>query len=206
MSVELKAEALSGEDWARADFYALLSKLFSGRIDAEFLAGFKQFEKESVDPSSPLGFEFQELLRAIEASSMDAIREEYESLFIGVGKPDIMLYGSFYMAGFLNEKPLVALREDLAHLGLEAEKKLTETEDHISFLCEVMRYLILEDNPPLPFTEQVQFFTRHMAPWYTQLCDAIETNGQTRFFKTVGRLARVFFDIETQSFDFESAV
>jgi TorA maturation chaperone TorD len=197
---------LSGEDWARADFYALLAKLFSGKLDEAFIKGFDQLDKESIDATSPMGFEFQELIRAIGESTVEDIRSEFDTLFVGVGKPDIMLYGSYYLAGFLNEKPLVALRDDLLRLGLEADKKLTETEDHLAFLCEVMRYLILEEDPPLPFDEQVRFFTQHMAPWYGQLCDAIEGHGKARFFKTVGRLTRVFFDIETQSFDFESAV
>lgn len=206
MSQEQTQQGLSGEDWARADFYALLSKLFSGRLDDEFFKGFDQIDSSTIDVTSPMGFEFLELIRAIREHKPTDIRTEYDSLFVGVGKPDVMLYGSYYLAGFLNEKPLVALRDNLHRLGLEADNKLTETEDHLAFLCEVMRYLILEEDPPLPFEEQVQFFTQHVAPWYGQLCDAIEGHGKSNFYKTVGRLTRVFFDIETQSFDFESAV
>ncbi|MDX1669346.1 MAG: molecular chaperone TorD family protein, partial [Limnobacter sp.] len=188
MSAPHVQSGVSGEDWARADFYALLSKLYSGRIDEQFIKSFKQLDKSSIDITSPLGFEFMELIRAIEQTEPKAIIQEFDDLFIGVGRPDVMLFGSYYLAGFLNEKPLVALRDDLRRIGLEADKTLTETEDHMAFLCEVMRFLILEENPPLPFDEQVRFFTQHVAPWYARLCDAIEANPKANFFKTVGRL------------------
>lgn len=200
------SDSLSGEDWARADFYSLLACLYRGGLDQSFVDSFSQIEKESIDITTPLGFEFNELLRSIEQTSLKDINTEYDDAFIGVGKPDVMLYGSYYMAGFLNEKPLIALRDDLARLGLEADKTLTETEDHMAFLCEVMRHLILSDDPPIAFEEQINFFRAHLAPWYEKLCDAVEMSGKTSFYKTVGRMTRVFFDVETQSFDFESTV
>lgn len=197
---------ISGEDWARADFYALLSRLYAGEIDKEFVAKFAQLDIDEIDQTSPLGFEFAELVRQIRGHTINGINSEYDDVFIGVGKPDILLYGSYYLAGFLNEKPLVALRDDLAKLGLQPDASLTETEDHLAFLSEVMRYLILADDPPVPIEDQIAFFRSHIASWYGQVCDAIENSGKTNFYKTVGRMTRVFFDVETQSFDFESTV
>ena len=207
MSVQPKSDdLLAGEDWARADFYGLISQLFSGRVTDEFLARFREIDRSEMDITSPLGFEFSELVRVVSTVDAKQINAEFDDNFIGVGKPDVMLYGSYYISGFLNEKPLVALRDDLARFGLARDEGMVETEDHIAFLCEVMRYLILADDPPVAFSEQQVFFQQHVAPWYGRLSDAIESAPRTDFYKTVGRLARVFFDVETQSFDFESAV
>jgi TorA maturation chaperone TorD len=205
-SVDNQDELIAGEDWARADFYALLAQLYSGKTTDEFLARFRSMEWEQLDRTSPLGFEFGELVRAVEQTDAKSINQEFVDAFIGVGKPDVMLFGSYYMAGFLHEKPLVDLRDDLAKLGLTRDDAMIETEDHIGFLMEVMRYLILEDSPPIPVADQQAFFQKHIAPWYAKMTDAIEQSGNTDFFKTVGRLTHVFLDIETQSFDFESAV
>ncbi|HEY1058761.1 MAG TPA: molecular chaperone TorD family protein [Limnobacter sp.] len=197
---------LAGEDWARADFYGLLSALMSGKVDDAFLARFREIDRSQLDITSPIGFEFSELIRHVSDVDARQIIEEYNDCFVGVGKPDVMLYGSYYLAGFLNEKPLVALRNDLARFGLTRDEAMVETEDHVAFLCEVMRYLILADDPPVSFDQQRAFFHAHLAPWYGRLADAIEQCGSANFYKTVGRLLRVFLDVEAQSFDFESAV
>ncbi|HEX4879188.1 MAG TPA: molecular chaperone TorD family protein [Limnobacter sp.] len=198
--------SIAGEDWARADFYGLLSHLFSGQVSNEFLARFKQINRSELDVTTPLGFEFAELLRVIARFDATQINQEFVDTFVGVGRPDVLPYGSYYIAGYTNEKPLVALRDDLARLGIVRDEKIVETEDHISFLCEVMRYLILADDPPFSFSEQRAFFHAHLATWYDNFTADIEAAASTDFYKTVGRLARVFFDVETQSFDFESAV
>lgn len=197
---------IAGEDWARADFYGLLSQLFSGNVTDEFLAKFREIDRATLDITTPLGFEFSELLRVVAQFDAKKINQEFVDNFIGVGRPEVMLYGSYYMSGFLNEKPLVLLRDDLAKFGLTRDEAMVETEDHIAFLCEVMRYLILADDPPVAFAEQRAFFHAHLATWYNQMADEIEAATNTDFYKTVGRLARVFLDVETQSFDFESAV
>ncbi|MCQ8895906.1 molecular chaperone TorD family protein [Limnobacter humi] len=199
-------QLLAGEDWARADFYGLLSVLMSGKVDDAFLARFRDLDRAQMDITSPIGFEFSELIRHVVNLDAREVIAEHNDCFIGVGKPDVMLYGSYYMAGFLNEKPLVALRTDLAKFGLTRDESMVETEDHIAFLCEVMRYLILADDPPVSFDQQRLFFHTHIAPWYGRLADAIEQCGSASFYKTVGRLMRVFLDVEAQSFDFESAV
>lgn len=205
-SVHPRDNSIAGEDWARADFYSLLAQLFAGRVDDSFLARFREIDPSSVDLASPLGFEFSELLRAVKHVDSAAIKSEYDDSFIGVGRPEIFLFGSYYQTGFLNEKPLIKLRNDLAALGLERDESMVETEDHLAFLCEVMRYLILADDPPVAFSVQREFFHNHIAGWYEEAMQAIEHGGKTDFYKVVGRLAKVFFDVETQSFDFEHAV
>lgn len=198
-------DLLSGEDWARADFYGLLSQLFSGAVTDEFLARFREIDLGTLDVTTPIGFEFSELCRAVANTDAKAINREFTDVFIGIGRADVMVYGSFYQAGFLNEKPLVELRDDLATLGIARDESVVETEDHIGFLCEVMRYLILADDPPIPFQDQRLFFHKHIGPWYRQMTDEIDGAQATDFYKVVGRLARVFFDVEMQSFEFEAA-
>ena len=99
---------------------------------------------------------------------------EYDALFGGVGKPEVYLFGSHYLSGFLNDKPVARLRTDLAALGLERDESVTETEDHFAYLCEVMRYLIAGDDVAVAnLTRQREFFAAHLQPWVNALCDAI---------------------------------
>jgi TorA maturation chaperone TorD len=114
----------------------------------------------------------------------------------------VMLYGSFYLSGFLMEKPLAALRTDLANLGLQREESIPESEDHIASLCEVMRYLIASDDPRHGnIAMQKQFFASHMQPWILQMCDAVTTHPTANFYAPVARLAKSFFEVEMQAFD-----
>ncbi|WP_347329247.1 TorD/DmsD family molecular chaperone, partial [Ralstonia pseudosolanacearum] len=123
--------------------------------------------------------------------------DEYTELFIGVGKPEVFLYGSYYQAGFLNEKPLVVLRADLRRYGLERAEGITETEDHLATLCEVMRYLIAgEDAAVAHVAEQRTFFQRHLAPWAESACDAVLQHPRAAFYAGVAGLAKAFFEVE----------
>jgi TorA maturation chaperone TorD len=128
--------------------------------------------------------------------------EEYEKAFIGVGKQEIFLYGSYYLTGFLNEKPLAALRADLEKIGLQSSESITETEDHIACLCEVMRYLIAgEDLGVCNLTQQKLFFDQHIRSWSGELFEILQNHPELRFYKYVGALAGTFFEIEGQAFD-----
>ena len=111
---------------------------------------------------------------------------EYNALFGGVGKPEIYLFGSHYLSGFLNEKPLAALRTDLAALGLGRDDTMSETEDHVAYLCEVMRYLIAGDDVEVAnLTQQQKFFTTHLQPWVMRMCDDIAAHPKARFYATL---------------------
>ena len=139
-------ENLTPEDLARADLYGLLALLFYEPPSLELLKKIAQFGQDTdlgiEDESSLLYAPWQDLVKIAKSSTPEEWQEEYENAFIGVGKQEIFLYGSYYLTGFLNEKPLAALREALLKLGLQASDDISETEDHIACLCEVMRYLI----------------------------------------------------------------
>lgn len=187
------------EEEARADLYSTLASLFCAPPSQDLLDRLAGAESGA---EGFLGNAWRELMQV--ASEMDAetVRDEYEHLFIGVGKPEVMLYGSYYLSGFLMEKPLVVLRTDLANLGLQRPDKVVESEDHIATLCEVMRYLILSDDvvhAGLPM--QKKFFADHMQPWVADLCTILETRPDAKFYVSVARFARCFFEIEMQAFD-----
>ena len=132
----------------------------------------------------------------------EAVAAEYTALFGGVGKPEIFLYGSWFIAGTLNEKPLVDLRSDLAALGLERPVGVLETEDHLASLCETMRYLIAGDDLAVSnLTSQQRFFGAHLRPWVERLADAIAAHPQADFYRAVAGFMRDFFAVESQGFD-----
>ena len=132
-----------------------------------------------------------------------AIEREHHALFGGVGKPDIDLFGSVYQAGFLNERPLADLRDELAELGLQPNPDAAvATEDHIAYLFEVMRFLIAGDDVAVcNLTRQQAFFNRHLQAWVDALCQAIEDHPKAAFYAAVAGLTRAFMAIERQAFD-----
>jgi TorA maturation chaperone TorD len=196
--------ALADEDAARADWYALLAHLFLAPPDATLLARLAGADPGASD-DSPLGRAFRDLARASAQADPQAIRAEYDSAFVGVGKPEVFLQASYYLAGFLHERPLAELRQALAQLGIGRRDDASETEDHVGLLCEAMRFLIRGDGgAPGALEAQRDLFGRFVAPWFESLCDAIEHSGSTDYYKHVGRLARAFFAVERQAFDFDS--
>lgn len=188
-----------GEETARADLYGLLATLFYAPPSQLLL------DTIGAAPTGGNGILEQawaDLSAACKRAQAEPVREEYEALFIGVGKPEVMLYGSFYLSGFLMEKPLAALRTDLANLGLQRDESIPESEDHIAALCEVMRYLIASEDPlHASIAAQKQFFADHMQPWVLQMCDAVTNHPGTRFYAPVARFAKSFFEVEMQAFD-----
>jgi TorA maturation chaperone TorD len=188
-----------GEETARADLYGLLASLFYGPASQELL---DTIAAAQAGGESMLERAWADLSAACKTAKAEPVREEYERLFIGVGKPDVMLYGSYYLSGFLMEKPLAELRTDLARLGLQRSDAMSESEDHIAALCEVMRYLIASDDVlHANVATQKQFFAQHMQQWVMEMCAAIERHPAARFYRAVSQLARGFFEVETQAFD-----
>jgi TorA maturation chaperone TorD len=152
---------------------------------------------EALEPGALTG-PWLALVASAHAQDAASIAAEYDALFGGVGAPEVALYGSYYLAGFLNEKPLARLRDDLATLGVEREATVAETEDHISFVCEIMRYLI-SDGPPL--ARQKVFFGTHLHPWVSDLCDAISGHAAANFYAALAHFTLSFTAIEAQAFD-----
>lgn len=189
------------EEAARADMYGLLATLLYAAPPQALIDTIAAAQSEG---DGVLERAWAELVLACRHAKADAVRDEYEALFIGTGKPEVMLYGSYYLSGFLMEKPLAALRADLAELGLERAADVTESEDHLASLCEVMRTLIApEDALQADIAAQKTFFATHMQAWVPDACAAIIASRHAGLYAAVAKLARTFFEVETQAFDME---
>jgi len=190
--------SLPPEEQARANFYALLSRLFYSSPDAGLLAALAQADELDADDEI-IAAAWRDLAKAAANAEPEAVREEYEATFIGTGKAPITLYASAYSVRYTNEMPLAALRGELAALGLTRRIDAAEPEDHIAALCDVMRYLIADQQRDL--AEQRRFFERWMQPVVEPLCNAIEASERTAFYKRVGRMAKAFFSLERSAFE-----
>ncbi len=196
------AAADDSEELARAELYGLLARLWLAPPDAALLAQFAVAVTEAPQPGGFLEAPWQALVAALRAASPRELAEEYDALFGGVGKPEVFLYGSYYLSGFLNEKPLAALRADLARLGLARDERRGETEDHVAGVFEVMRWLIAGDDAAVCNLEQQRrFFRAHVQPWIEKLCDAVEAQPRAQAYRTLAGLTRAFVQVETQGFD-----
>jgi len=191
-----------GDELARAELYGLLARLWLAAPDEALLQQFKVAVTQAPEAGAHLEAPWQNLVAAMRATNPAQAAEEYDSLFAGVGKPEIFVYASYHLSGFLNERPLAQLRDDLQRLGLARDEARGETEDHIAYLLEVMRYLIAGDDAALCNLEQQRrFFRAHLQPWVEQLCDVVEAHPQAVTWRAVAGLTRCFVQIETQGFD-----
>ncbi len=192
------------EDQARAEVYALLSNLFYQPPAKKLLQAIATSNSMCNDGADS-GYcrAWRALQDAAAVADAEAVQAEFDTAFISPGRQPVMLYGSFYLAGFLHEKPLAQLRDELTKMGLARSGDSHETEDHISALCDVMRFLIAGDHDRLPAALSVQhdFFRRHINSWNTQFCAAVIAATQTHFYKLVAHFMREFFAIENESFD-----
>ncbi len=198
----LAGSAALDEEIARAEVYGLLGALFYAPPAAELLSQLRVAVTDSPAPGGFLEAPWRALVGQSRTLDDGAIGLEYDALFGGVGKPEVSLFGSHYLSGFLNEKPLAALRGDLARLGLSRVEDMSDTEDHVAYLCEVMRYLIAGDDAATAnLTAQRRFFGDHVQPWVLQMCDAIEQHPRAAFYAALAAFTRAFVAVETQGFD-----
>jgi len=194
---------IAPEDQARADCYALLAALFYAAPDARLLQAIVIAEEPpAIGETAPLAASWRALAAAAAHVTTDALADEYQRVFIGVGVPEVFLFGSHYLAGFMNEKPLAHLREDLRALGLKRSAAATEPEDHIAAECDVMRFLISGDlhAQPASVEDQQRFFATHMQPWVLEFCAATVQSAEANFYRRVAALAQAFFAIEIEAF------
>ena len=190
------------EEIARAEVYGLLAALYYAPPSPPLLSQLRVAVTEAPAAGGFLEESWSELVAQARALSDAEIANEYDNLFGGVGKPEVYLYGSHHVSGFLNEKPLVALRDDLAELGLTRDVTVSETEDHIACLCEVMRYLIAgEDVAVANLARQRAFFASHIQPWVMALCDGLAAHPRARFYAALAGFTRAFASVEAQGFD-----
>ena len=182
-------------DQARAQEYTLLSALLARAPDADLLARLSRLGGDA----SPLGVAHAALGEAASRVPANAIEREYFNLFIGLGRGEILPYGSYYLTGFLNERPLARLRGDLAEFGVERVDGNYEPEDHAATLCEIMTAFV-GGRFAAPEGAERRLFEKHMAPWMGRLFADVERSESADFYRHVGTLGRVFMDIETEAF------
>ena len=181
----------------RADLYGLLAKLLASPPDAPTLKQIATLEGDA----SPMGEAVRALAAIARRTDPGAARREYDTLFIGLGRGALLPYGSYYLTGFLHEKPLAVLRRHLAMLGIRRADEVREPEDHIATLCEVMAGLIRGSyGERVPLSEQETFFNSHMAPWAGHFFSDLEGERNAVLYAPVGRIGRLFMDIEIDAF------
>lgn len=190
------------EETARAEVYGLLAQLFYAAPPAQLLDALRVAATEAPVAGGFLEEPWRQVVGTAREIGNDAVADEYSALFGGVGKPDVYLFASHYLSGFLNDKALARLRSDLADLGLARDETMPETEDHIAYLCEVMRYLVAGDDVAVSnLTRQREFFASHLQPWVNELCDAIGAHPKARFYAALAGFTRAFASVEAQAFD-----
>jgi TorA maturation chaperone TorD len=194
------AQKLGGDidevDAARAQEYALLAALLTRAPDAELLRKIAQLRADA----SPLGLAHAALAEAAAQTNAERVEREFFDLFIGLGRGELLPYGSYYLTGFLHERPLARLREDLAKIGIARAEGVVEPEDHAGILCEIMSGLASHRLPAPPDSDRI-IFEKHMAPWITRFFTDLENAPAADFYRRLGALGRIFMDIETEAFE-----
>jgi TorA maturation chaperone TorD len=202
MTSNLLSSSALDEETARAEIYGLLAQLFYQVPTPELLAQMRVAVTDAPVAGGFLEEPWRQVVAATRQSTDNEIAAEYNTLFGGVGKPEIYLYASHYISGFLNDKPVARLREDLRALGLERDDSMSDTEDHFACLCEVMRYLIAGDDVSVSnLTHQATFFANHVQPWAQEMTHLISRHPKAKFFATLAEFTQAFIGIETQGFD-----
>lgn len=202
MNEKIPVSSALDEETARAEVYGLLAALYYAPPGADLLAQLRVAVTEAPAAGGFLEEPWRQFVGTVRELSDQQVADEYDALFGGVGKPEVYLFGSFYLSGFLNEKPLAALRGDLATLGLARDDAMPETEDHFACVCEVMRYLIAGDDVEVAnLTQQQKFFSTHVQPWVPAMCDAITAHPKARFYAALAAFTAAFISVEAQGFD-----
>ena len=180
-------------DAVRANTYGLLGTLLASPPRNEIFDLLAGIEVPSTDG---LGTAWEALSRAARHAAVDAVDDEYHDLFIGVGRGELIPYGSWYLTGFVMDKPLAALRSDLAALGFERQDDVKEPEDHAAALLETMALMVA--SPEHGIDVQRRFFDRHVATWMRTFFADLQTAGSARFYRAVGQLGDRFMAFEMQ--------
>jgi TorA maturation chaperone TorD len=232
---------LPAEEQARADFYALLARLYTSGPDAALLSAIAnaapiapleaETEEEGVPPSSlrsrrpkgdaglpgespsanpddlgaRLAAAWAALAQASAATVQEAAGQEYDDLFVGVGKSELNLHASHWLTGFMMEKPLAKVRDTLAQLGFTRKQRAVLVEDHLAALCETMRLLIIGDDgrAPAQLNEQRAFFEQHIATWAFSCCAAIERCPVANYYRKVAQFTCCYLALERESLAME---
>lgn len=190
------------EETARAEVYGLLAALLYAPPTPELLAQLRVAVTQAPQEGGFLESSWGEVVSSARQFSDAQIADEHTQLFGGMGKPEVYLYGSHYLSGFLNDKPVARLRTALLKLGIERDEVMSETEDHFAYCCEVMRFLIAGDDVAVSnLTNQKEFFGEHVQPWAMQMCDALEAHHRSAFYAKLAAFVNAFLSVEMQGFD-----
>lgn len=184
-------------DTGRAREYALLATLLACPPSQALLDQIAQLR----DDATPLGRAYAILAEAASIAVVTEIEREYFELFTGLGRGELLPYASYYLTGFLNERPLSRVRDDLAALGIERVQDNSEPEDHAATLCEIMAGLA-SGRFPASLETQRAFFEKHVSRWMGRLFADIEKAAHAKFYRSVGALGRLFLEIEAEAFTF----
>jgi TorA maturation chaperone TorD len=182
-------------DIARMEEYALLAALLRRAPDSTLLEALSGIRGDSTQ----LGAAHTALARAAEEANCRLLEREFFELFIGVGRGELLPYGSYYLTGFLNERPLARLRDDLRMLGVVRSEQQSEPEDHAAILCEIMAGLAGGGVAAAP-DAQKRLFEKHLAPWIGRFFADLEGLKRANFYRHVATVGRLFIDIETEAF------
>jgi TorA maturation chaperone TorD len=185
------------EDEARANLYGLIARLFQAAPDSQLIS--QLLAAPRIEGEGELGASWREMIEACRTAFPAALESEHTDLFVGTGKSLVTPYLSYYLRRHGNDNPLVELRAQLGRWGIARREGVAEYEDHISGVCETMRFVIAvqQRNPE----EQQVFFERFVYPGAAAFCDALSALNQARFYRLVARFARAFFEIEKSAFE-----
>ncbi|NVO54932.1 molecular chaperone TorD family protein [Rhodobacteraceae bacterium B1Z28] len=193
---------VSAEDRLRADFYNFLGLLLAGPPDQMLLSQMSGLTGDETD----LGQAIQAMARVAKVTKPAAAEREFNALFIGLGRGELLPYASFYLTGFLNEKPLAQLRNDMAAQRITRAANVFEPEDNIASLMEMMAGMIVgRFGTPASLDEQKAFWNKHIGPWAAHFYSDLEAAENSVLYASVGTAGRVFMEIEREAFRMTAA-
>ncbi|WP_170428062.1 TorD/DmsD family molecular chaperone [Ruegeria arenilitoris] len=193
---------VSTEDRLRADFYNFLGLMLAAPPDQMLLEQVAGLTGDETD----LGQAIQAMARVAKVTKPAAAEREFNALFIGLGRGELLPYASFYLTGFLNEKPLAQLRNDMAARGITRAQNVFEPEDNIASLMEMMAGMIVgRFGAPASLEDQKAFWNKHIGPWATHFYSDLEAAENSVLYASVGTAGRVFMEIEREAFRMTAA-
>lgn len=189
--------SIAPEDLLRAQLYLLLARYLDGPPTQASLATAAAL----VGDDAPLGRAITSLVTTARASDLDRLSEEYHELFVGLGRGQLVPFGSYYLTGFLNEKPLARLRQVMAERAIAREDGIAEPEDHIASLAEMMAGFITGGfGAPMSLAEQKLFYGEHIGSWAPHFFRDLAGNAISPFYAALGAVGQAFLDIEERAF------
>ncbi len=186
----------------RAAVYELLSSLLARKPEEEVLERLRHIgDIDASEGKIAMGWELMK--QAALKTDLASVHEEYFALLLGVGRGELMPFGSWYMTGFLMEKPVAVLRGDLQRLGIERQSGVKESEDHVAALCDAMA-LIIRNPHEISLETQQAFFNDHLSAWIERFFNDMQNASSAHFYRSVGFFGESFFEFEQQLLDMQS--